>query len=60
MDERQERANKLNEFKYDIWINLLPQKGHNYEEIGKAVVKALMEAKSNEKTHSRNIIVCGS
>ncbi len=54
----QERADALQEFDYDLWINLLNH--GSYEDIGKEVVQMLMKAKTNKLTLSRNILICGS
>jgi hypothetical protein len=56
--DKQQRADELSEYNYEIWINLMSH--GSYEEIGKAVVDALMNAPASTKTLSRRIIVCGS
>lgn len=55
--DKKTRANKLADFDYDLWINLLNH--GSYEKIGKLIVEHLMEAPTN-KYMSRRIIVCGS
>jgi hypothetical protein len=54
----QEKADALEDFSNDLWINLLNH--GDYAEIGKVVVKQLMVAKSGSKYLSRKIIVGGS
>ena len=55
---KQEKANLLEEFDYDIWINLLSPP--DYAELGKSVYDRLVNTPSGEKILSRKIIVCGS
>ena len=50
--------NELAKLDNDIWVNLLSP--GSMEELGKVVYKKLMEARSNDYTHSRKIVVCGS
>lgn len=54
----QEKADALEDFRNDLWINLLNH--GDYAEIGKEVVAALMRARSGSKYLSRKIIVGGS
>lgn len=56
--DKQEKADKLEQLDYDIYINLLSCR--DYEVIGRLVVNKLMEAKSGSKSMARHILVCGS
>ena len=54
----QEKADALQEFDNDIWINLLNTP--NYEEIGKLVYDKLLSTKPGSKYLSRKILIGGS
>jgi hypothetical protein len=54
----QERANKLEDFDNDIYINLLNI--CSYEDIGKLVVEKLNKTKSGSKYGARHILIAGS
>ena len=56
--DKQEKADKLEQLDYDIYINLLSCR--DYEAIGRLVVDKLMEAKSGSKFMARHILICGS
>lgn len=56
--DKQEKADKLEQLDYDIYINLLSCR--DYEAIGKLVIDKLMEAKSGSKFMARHILICGS